>query len=350
MKLLARRVRTQAPLDLLSAVPSLRGIPNRNTVSKLRPLLLAVIAVLLTPTAPAAETQVLDGIAAVVNDEVITFSQIRELTAAIENALRANFSGSALMDRIKQVRLRAVNDLIDRQLILQEFKKMKGQIPPHAVDDRLNTIIREEFGGDKSAFMRTIAAQGFTLERVRKMEEEKIIVQAMRSREMKGDPLLPPGAVESYYRKHIQEWTTNDEVKLRMIKLSPGSEPEKKRKMIQEIREKIVRGADFADLARVYSEDSTQDKGGDWGWVKRGDLNPEMEAAVFNLATGKVSDIIQLNQNFYLMLVEQKKGGNSKPLKDVRREIEGRLLQLERQKDQQDWLQRLRKKAFIKIH
>lgn len=311
--------------------------------------ILAAIAVLFAHTSIMAEPQVLDGVAAEVNEDVITFSQVRELTGAIESALRANFSGAALNERIKQVRTRAVNDLIDRQLILQEFKKMKGQIPPHAIDDRINAMIREEFGGNKSAFLRTIAAQGFTLDRVRKMEEEKIIVQAMRSREMKDTPLLPPGAVESYYRKHAQEWTTNDEVKLRMIKINPGSEPEKKRKMIQEIREKIVRGADFADLARIYSEDN-QEKGGDWGWIKRGDLNPEMEAIVFRLPTGKVSDVIQLNQSYYLMLAEERKGGVTKPLKDVRREIESRLLQAERQKDQQDWLQRLRKKAFVKIH
>jgi parvulin-like peptidyl-prolyl isomerase len=298
----------------------------------------------------AAETQVLNGVAAMVNDDVITFSQIRELTGAIEASLRANYSGDALTERIKEVRTRAVNDLIDRQLILQEFKKMKGEIPAHAVDDRVNAIIREEFGGDKAAFMRTIAAQGYTLDQIRKMEEEKIIVQAMRSREVKNEPIIPPGAVESYYRQHIQEWTVNDEVKLRMIKIAPGSEPAAKKKMIQEIREKIVRGADFADLAKVYSEDSTQDKGGDWGWVKHGDLNPEMESVVFRLPIGKVSDVIEMNQTYYLMLAEQKKGGITKPLKEVRAEIENRLLQIERQKDQQGWLQRLRKKAFIKIY
>jgi peptidyl-prolyl cis-trans isomerase SurA len=337
-------------------VPSLLEIPNPKNVRQHRPILLAVLltlcahAVHAAPAAPAEEPKVINGVAAVVNDDVVTYSQVRELTGALEESLHANFSGAALTERVKEVRLRAVNDLIDRQLILQEFKKVKGQIPPHAIDDRVNTIIREEFGGDKSAFLRTIAAQGFTMDRIRTMEEEKIIVQAMRAREVKNEPILPPGAVESYYRQHVQEWTANDEVKLRLIKVNPGSEPEKKRKMIQEIRERLVRGADFAGIAQVYSEDSTQDKGGDWGWVKRGDLNPEMEQAVFRLPVGKVSDVIQLNQSYYLMLAEQKKGGISKPLKDVRTEIENKLLQIERQKDQQEWLQRLRKKAFIKIY
>ena len=320
-------------------------------MSKIRTLLLAAtFFAFCSHLAPAAETRVLDGIAAVVNDDVITYFQVRELTGSLENSLNANFSGNALAEQIKQARQRALNDLIDRQLILQEFKKLKGQIPAHAIDDRINSIIREEFGGDKSAFMRTVAAQGFTLDRIRKMEEEKIIVQAMRSREVKTEPMIPPGAVEAYYRKHIQEWTTNDEVKLRMIKITAGSDLAKKKKMAQEVREKLVRGAEFADIARVYSEDSTQDKGGDWGWIKHGDLNPEMERIVFQLPTGKISDIIELNQTFYVMLAEQKKGGVSKPLKDLRKEIEGRLLQVERQKDQQEWLQRLRKKAFVKIY
>ncbi len=317
------------------------------------PVLVLFITLLPTfthVTCRAAETQVLNGLAAVVNEDVITFSEVRELTGSLESSLKATYSGTALSDRIKEIRLRAVNDLIDRQLIIQEFHKMKGQIPPHAIEDRLNAVIRQEFGGDRSAFLRTIAAQGFTLDRIRKLEEEKIIVQAMRSREIKNEPVIPPGQIESYYHEHRQEWTTNDEVKLRMIKIVPGSEPEKKKKMIREIRDKIIRGADFADMARIYSEDSTQDKGGDWGWVKHGDLNPDMEQAVFRLSTGKVSEVIELNQTYYLLLAEQKKGGTSKPLKDVRDEIEKRLLQIERQKQQQIWLERLRKKAYIKIH
>lgn len=311
---------------------------------------LASAAILACAPARGAETQVLDGVAAVVNNDVITFSQVRELTGALENSLRSSYSGAALTDKIKEVRLRAVNDLVDRQLIIQEFHKMKGQIPPYAVDGSLNTIIREQFGGDKSAFMRTIAAQGLTLDRVRQMEEEKIIVQAMRARQIKEEPVIPPGRIESYYREHRQEWTANDEVKLRLIKIIPGAEPEKKRKMAEEIRQKLAGGADFAGLARVYSEDSTQDNGGDWGWVKHGDLNPEMERIVFGLQTGKVSEVLELNNAYYVLLAEQKKPGVTKPLKEVRDEIESRLLQIERQKQQQGWLDRLKKKAYVKIY
>ncbi len=319
----------------------------------MKSLILLVLAFFIPLLAQlrAADAQVLDGLAAVVNDDVITFTQVRELTMPIENAAKNSLTGAALAEKIKQVRLHAVNDLVDRQLILQEFRKMKGaSIPAHVVDDRLTTIIREEFGGDRSAFLRTIAAQGFTIEKLRKMEEEKIIVGAMRAREVKTEPVVTAGQIERYYNEHKQEWTTNDAVKLRLIKIIPGAAPEKKRKLIQEIREKIVSGADFGDMARIYSEDSTQDANGDWGWVKRGDMSGELERAVFAQPTGKVSEIITLNQTLYLLLVEARKAGDVKPLKELRGDIEKHLLQVERQKLQQVWTDRLRKKAFIKIY
>ena len=299
----------------------------------------------------AQDPQVLDGVAAVVNGDVITFSQVRELTGPHENAAKANLSGDALGNKIKEVRLRALNDLIDRQLILQEFRKLKGaHIPAHVVDDRITALIREEFGGDRGAFLKTIAAQGYSLERLRKMEEEKVIVQAMRAREVKSEPIIPESRIQTFYQEHRQDWTTNDEVKLLMIKIIPGAELEKKKQMIREIRDRIVRGADFSDMARIYSEDSTQDVGGDWGWVKRGDLSPDMEKVVFSLKKGKVSDIVELNQTYYLLLAADRKDGVTKPLKEVRDQIEKYLTQQERQKLQQGWLDRLRKKAYIKIY
>ena len=310
-----------------------------------------VATILMLTPLRAAEPQVLDGVAAVVNGDVITFSQVRELTTPLENAARSNLTGAALGERIKEVRTRAVNDLIDRQLIIQEFRKIKGaSIPTHVVEDRITALIREEFGGDRAAFLKTIAAQGYTLDRLRKIEEEKVIVQAMRSREVKNDPMIPESKIQAFYSEKRQEWTTGDEVKLRMIKIPGTPEPAQKRQMTREIRDKIVRGADFGDLARIYSDDSTQDKGGDWGWVKRGDLAPEMEKIVFSLKKGKVSEVVELHQNFYLLLAEDRKEGVTKPMKEVRDQIEKYLLQQERQKQQQGWIERLRKKAFIKIY
>jgi peptidyl-prolyl cis-trans isomerase SurA len=316
-----------------------------------------IIAIFLTTVAllQGQEPHVIDGVAAVVNKDVITFSQVRIMTGGLENQMRVSQTGDALMEKVREVRLRAVNSLIDRQLMIQEFRKLKGaSIPTHVVDDRITALIRDEFGGDRATFLKTIAAQGLTIEQLRKMEEEKIIVSAMRAREIKGEPMVPKSKVEAFYNEHKHEWTTNDEVKLRILKIFPGTAPASKRKMIDEIREKIVRGGDFGDLARLYSEDSTQEKSGDWGWVKRKELNPEMEQAVFRLQKGKVSEVLTLSPGgataYYLLLAEDRKPGVTKPLSELRPQIERHLAQVERQKMEQGWIDRLRKKAYIKIY
>jgi hypothetical protein len=103
-----------------------------------------------------------------------------DLVGPIEKAAREQFKGNELVEKVKELRLKAINDLIDRQLILQEFRKQKFNIPEHFIDDRIATLTREEFGGDRSAFIRTLAAQGYTLEKFKQMETEKMIVQAMR--------------------------------------------------------------------------------------------------------------------------------------------------------------------------
>lgn len=311
--------------------------------------LLAAVALILALMAPLRAQEVLDGIAAVVNNEVVTFSQVRELVASKERAAKDTYKGEELMAKVKEIRLAAINDLIDRLLILQEFKGKQFQIPDYFLDERVTTIIREEFGGDRSAFIRTLAAQGFTLERFRQLEKDKIIVQEMRRQAIKGSVAVSDPRIAEYYKTHAEDYGTPEQLKLRTITIRRTGNNEAKRKMAEEIREKIMGGAEFGDLARMYSEDDKQEAYGDWGWVDRRTLNESLSKAAFALKAGEVSKVIELGGSYYLLYAEAKKPATVKPLKDVRDEIEKGLIQLERQKQQADWLAKLRKKAYIKM-
>lgn len=305
------------------------------------------------PRALFAEEQVLDGVAAVVQGagtsqpDVITFSQVRELVGAREKALRDQYTGKDLVEKIKEVRLAAVNDLIDRQLIIQEFKKNKFSIPEYVIDDHIQTVIREEFGGDRNAFVRTLEAQGYTMAKFKANETDKIIVQAMRSKQAKTDTMISPQQIADYYRKNSEEFSTPEQIKLRMIVVKKSGE--NGRQMAEEIRQKIVSGANFADLAQMYSDDSTKDSGGDWGWVDRKTLNESLTKVAFKLKPGQVSPAIDLGGSYYLLYVEAKKNASAKPMSEVHDDIEKKLLQVERQRLQQKWLESLRQKAYIKM-
>src|ERR1700737_1903303 len=106
----------------------------------------------LVPQIKAADPEVIDGVAAVVNGDVITFSQVQEVSGPREKTLREQYSGQELIDKIKEARLAALGDLIDRELILQEFKKKEYHIPDYAVEQEIDGIVKDEFQGDRQAF------------------------------------------------------------------------------------------------------------------------------------------------------------------------------------------------------
>ncbi len=303
------------------------------------------LAVLVQPL--RANEELLDGVAAVVNKEVITFSQVRELIAAREHHLRETYRGKELAAKVKELRMSAVNELVDRAVVLQEFEKNKFNIPAYIIDDHVNTIIREQFNGDRQAFIRTLQAQGYTIQRFRKLETDKMVVQAMRARAVKPPGPPSPERIQAYYNRHKEEFSTPSEIKLRMIIIR--SDNPDARNIATQIRSRIRTGADFARMAEMYSEDSTREQGGDWGWIGPTTLHEALGGPAFRLRAGEISPVMEIAGNYYLLYCEARKNGLAKPLKEVRDEVVNRIQQEERQKAQTEWIAGLRKKVYVKI-
>jgi peptidyl-prolyl cis-trans isomerase SurA len=332
-----------------------------------RSLLLALIATtaLNTPlacsAAYAAEPEVVDGVAAVValggddksqiKPAIITYSEVRALVEPREKLLRSQYSGAELESKLKEARDAALQDLIDKQLILQAFEKDHYEIPDHFVEEQMHDLIRQNFGGDRNTFIKTLQAQNFTLGEFKKMEAERMIVQAMRSKNVKKNTIASPLKVEEYYKTHRDQFSSKEEIKLRLIMIpshSADGQAAAQKAMAEEILHKLANGAEFSRLAQIYSEDSTRDRGGDWGWIQRKTLAAPLEKVAFSLPAGKVSRIIEFSGNYYILEVDERRGGGTKTIDQVRGDIEKILLQQEAENLQERWLARLRAKAYIK--
>jgi parvulin-like peptidyl-prolyl isomerase len=244
-----------------------------------------------------------------------------------------------------------LQDLIDRQLIIQDFNKEKFQIPPHFIDEHVDATIRESFGGDRNTFIKTLQAQNYTLSKFRDLERDKIIVQAWRAKNVKSNLFVPPNKITEYYAQHKNEFSSKEEVKLRMIMI-PGQgnsgNSAAQKAMVEEIRAKIITGADFDRMAQMYSQDATRDLGGDWGWIDRKTLSEPLSNAAFGLKPGEVSQVVEVGGNYYLLKVEGRHDAVVRSLKEVRADIEKKLQQEEAQRLQEHWLAGLRAKAYIK--
>lgn len=307
-----------------------------------------------------AAEEVINGIAAVVNGEVITFSQVRQIVAAQQKSAAEIYQGAELERKVKEMNSAAIKDLIDRALILQEFKKKEFNIPSYIIDDSIQRIIRQDFGGDRTAFVKTLQAQGYTMARFRDNEKDKITVQAMRQSKTSENIIVSPVKIRQYYEAHSAAYSTPEQVKLRMIVLKEGDSSSgsgdastatsiSKKQMAAEIRDKLAGGAEFDRLAQMYSEDSTNESGGDWGWVERKTLNEELAKVAFSLKPSEISPVIPLDNSYYILMVEAKKPAVTKPLSEVQPEIVQTLIQQEKLEAQERWLKELRSKAYIKI-
>ncbi|QSR86221.1 peptidylprolyl isomerase [Candidatus Methylacidiphilum infernorum] len=303
-----------------------------------------------------------DGIAAIVNDKVITFSQVRKQVEPNEAVLRETYQGTELINRIKEARLSALRALIDRELIIQDFKSKKYAIPDSFIESRLRDIIRTQFDGDRIAFIRTLQASGISEEQYKQQLLEQIIVQAMRMKNVSEPVIISPYQIEKYYQDHIAQFFEPPQVKLRIIFLQKTSFKDKRatvngqleeydpaRETATELLSKLQLGADFAELARSYSEGPKRMDGGDLGWVTKDSLRPEIAEAAFSMYPGQTSGVIETLDGYYIIRLEDKRKGKLKPISEVRTQIEGLLIQEQRQKLQQQWLDNLRAKAFIKM-
>ena len=326
----------------------------RNLIHRFAIALLALAGLAGLPilcAASAAEPQIVDGIAAIVNGEVITYSQVRSLSAPREQLLKSQLTGQELEKKLMELRQLALKDLIDRRLVIQAFKKESYQIPDHFVDQRMHEIMRDSFGGDRNTFIKTLEAQNYTLGEFKEKEMERMIVAAMRSHNVKTNSIVSPTKIEDYYRKHHEEFTTKEEIKLRMIMISgqkdTASAPAQKA-LAEEVLGRLASGAEFDRTAQVYSEDSTRDNGGDWGWIERNTLAAPLEKFAFNMPVGRISNIIEYAGNYYILKVEDKRGGTTRSLAEARSDIEKKLLQVEAQGIQERWIAGLRAKAYIK--
>jgi peptidyl-prolyl cis-trans isomerase SurA len=317
--------------------------------------------------APAARAQLLaDGIAAVVNDKVITYVQINQQVGETEKLLRQNLQGEELFERLKEAKLNVLRALIERELIIQDFKKSGGAIPDTFVNERINDEIRERYGGDRMVFIKTLYERGVTMAKYRDEIQDNAIVQYMRSKNVAQTVLVSPYQIEQYYQDNLRLFQQDEQIKISTIVLRKALFPSKKtgpdgkeiaydpqEEIAKEILYKLDTGADFAELAKSYSEGSNKDDGGSLGWVTatgklaiRSDLWPYIE----KLEPGQHTDVISTSDGFYYIVqVEDRSKSKITPLDDVRKQIEDTIISQESQVRQQDWLDGLRAKAFIKM-
>ncbi|HUC85880.1 MAG TPA: peptidyl-prolyl cis-trans isomerase [Candidatus Acidoferrales bacterium] len=313
--------------------------------------LLRFILVLAASSVPAlSRAEVADGIKAVVNDKVITYAEVEDYARSAASALRQQYASQpdVFQQKLNQLLNDALDQLVERQLILHSFDTDGYKLPDGVVDELVQEHIRQDFG-DRVTLMKTLQARGLTFEQYREQIRDQYITTALRRQTVEREVIVSPAKILDYYQSHQSDYKVEDQVKLRMIVLNkPSATDTNAIGFAHEIQMKLKDGATFADLATIYSQGSQQHQGGDWGWVERSVLRKELAEVAFSLKPGQVSDPVDTSDAVYLMLVEDKKSAHPKPLADVRNDIEKTLRTQQQARLQQQWIDGLKKKTFVR--
>jgi peptidyl-prolyl cis-trans isomerase D len=132
-----------------------------------------------------------------------------------------------------------------------------------------------------------------------------------------------------YYQSHIDQYKLEDRAHVAHILFKTvgmtDAEAAEIKKKAEDVLNKAKHGGNFADLAKQYSEDTTKDKGGDLGWIVRGQTVPEFEAAAFSLPKGSISDLVKTQYGFHIIQVIDRETARTQTLDEVKATIINQL-------------------------
>jgi len=306
-----------------------------------------------------AQNTIQNGVAAVVNSEAITLRDVLAQTQMEEDDLKAQQASGKITNEERKERMRArrnivLDSLIETRLILQDYKKKGYNFPDYYFDREEKQKVRDMYGGDRQALVKTLEERGQTLAEWKKYIRESFIVQQMRIINAKRFITISPLMIETYYQQHKRDFLQPDRVKMRMIYLAPGSS-ENVEATAKEVLGRVESGEDFSDLAKKYSEYNRAGGGlfqDNNGWAEREGLKSELSEVAFQLRPGQSSGLITLptadgRAAYYILNVEEVKKATVTPLSSIREAIESTLQAAESEKAQREWIDRLKRDAYI---
>ncbi len=318
-----------------------------------KPLYIAVLSflyVLFSAGVHDAKAAVVDKIVVVVNNEIITQREIDVMLAPVYAQYRAMYKDEELIRKLEEVREDIIKQLIEDRLILSEAKKQNITVEDKEVNARIEEIERKV--GSEKELENMLGQQNLTLNELRARYKEKIMIRKLIDQKVGANIIITPLEVKNYYNDNKDKFLQPEEIQLMQIliklKEAPGVREEALRTM-REILKRIKEGCDFAGLAKEYSDGPYASDGGLMGYVKKGDLMPQIEEIVFNLKDGESTGIIQSSLGYHIFKVEERKARRIKDLPEVRQDIEEYLYREKANQKLKGWIDSLAKSAYIEF-
>jgi len=313
-------------------------------------------AVVLTPQASAqAKGTVIEEIVARVNNGAITLSDIQKAEQSMHEEIAHDCQGCASekVDEIyKEKQKDLLRDLIDQALLVERAKDMGISVETEVIK-RLDEIRKQNNLGSMEEFEKAVESQGMGWEDFKAQIRNSLLTQEVIRREVGSHISIPSEDVKKYYEEHQKEFIRPEQVVLAEIFLSTeGKSPEEMasvEKKADDLRNRVVKGEDFNEIAKHFSEGSTAKDGGVLGTFEHGQLSKQLEDIVFKMDKGQMTDVIQTKTGFEVLRVEAHFQAGLQPLDKVENEIMNRIYGQKMQPTMREYLGQLREQSYVMV-
>jgi len=315
------------------------------------PSLLLLAAILAAPTAGASDRRPIDRVAAVVNGEVVTLSELVARSGA-EYRRADSMPPGAARDRARAKALQNAFDLVVAERLVESEAKTAGVDVTEAQIDAAVEDVKKRNNLSDDMLKQALASEGMDLktyrDRLRKDFENHLLIMAKVQNRVK----VSDDDVRGYYQSHLQEFAGEEQVKLRLILLTvpPGSPAEEEARVKaagEAILARLAAGEDFADLARQVSQGPGASSGGDLGWVKKGTMPLDLERVAFLLTPGQNSGLVRAKTGWIILKADERRTGKAPPLEEVKDRVREKLGNQQAEIYRKQYIDELKREAVI---
>jgi peptidyl-prolyl cis-trans isomerase SurA len=323
-------------------------------------LLFLFIATALFPVLCSAE--LLDRVVAVVNEEVITLSDLEKEGERYYREIAAKAPAGSLPETLKRAREDVLDSLIEKRLIAQQAKAKNISVSKDEVEAAFQQM-REQSGLSAADFLAKLQSEGMTEPAYREQLKNQVLQGKLVNADVRSKVVITDEDILDYYDTHYTSQVGGDGYYLLQIgttwldRKNPGLSQEalqagkaEARKRVEEIWELAKKGEDFKVLAGKYSEFPSKTDGGDIGVFQLDEMAPYMQEAVKNLQPGGISEIIETPEGYQFFKLLNSQDGTivvKTPFEQAKEEIRKNLLEQRLQKAYGEWMNGLKDQAYI---
>lgn len=326
---------------------------NATLMKKLIFLLLLALP-LFMPLARAAEQELLDRVVAVVNDEVITQAELDTFLRPIYAQYSKEYSGAELMKAINEVRQKILSQMIEDKLVYQEAVSMGIEVKDEEVDKEFLAFKAKMNKPEELDEM--LEKEGLTMKALRERLKKQAMVRQLQDREIRSKVIVSPTEVEDFFKKNPDQFRTKERVRVKSLTIKKSEEArakgltdEKAKQRIALLSQKIKLYRNFDQIVKDFSEDSHAKQEGSGEWIERGAMIESVDGVIFKTPVGKLTGIVETPIGYHIFRIEAKEAEKVRTFDEVKEQISGYLYQEKSNARFRDWMEEVKKAAYISI-